>query len=171
MRKKLLLFGLIVGLLIAFTTNFSCKKNDQNYLNTLLTTGHWQFASLVVTQFHGDTTISTDTLFSDCSLAQNFTFNPNGTCTYTDFSCVQQSATGHWSFSKDYLYLMSDMACQDTIPSDTTVNGSYVPFKNAKIVNLGQYSLVLKTGDLQQFYAPNQKRTINVFGFVRVKSQ
>lgn len=164
-------FGLIVAGLIAFTTNFSCKKNDQNYLNTLLTDGHWQFASLVVNKFHGDTSISSDTIFANCSLAQNFTFNANGTCTYTDFSCLQQTATGHWAFSKDYLYLMSDMAAQDTLSSDTTINGSYMPFKNARIVNLGQYSLVLKTGDLQQYYAPNQPRTINVFGFVRVKSQ
>ena len=171
MRKKLLSFGLIFGALIVFTTSFSCKKNNQNYLNTLLTNGHWQFASLVVTQYHGDTTISSDTIFANCSLAQNFTFNPNGTCTYTDFSCVEQTSTGHWAFSKDYLNLMSDMACKDTLATDTTVNGNYVPFKNAKIVNLGQYSMVLKTGDLQQFYAPGQARTINTFGFVRVKSQ
>ncbi|MBS1532199.1 MAG: hypothetical protein JSU01_17990 [Bacteroidetes bacterium] len=167
MKKKLLLFGLISGALFIFTTNFSCKKNNQNYLNTLLTNGRWQFASLVVTKFHGDTTISTDTLYSNCNLTQNFTFNPNGTCNYTNFSCLQQSATGHWLFSKDYLYLMSDMSCQDT----TAQSGTSIPFQNAQIINLGQYSLVLKTGDLEQYYAPNQRRTINVYGFVRVKSQ
>src|ERR1700756_3456384 len=99
MRKKLLLFGSIVAMLVAFTTNFSCKKNSQNYLGTLLTDGHWQFASLVVNKFHGDTSISSDTIFANCSLGQNFTFNSNGTCTYTDFSCLQQTITGHWAFS------------------------------------------------------------------------
>jgi hypothetical protein len=167
MRKKVLLFGLIFGVLIAFTTNFACKKNNQNYLNTLLTDGHWQFASLVVTKFHGDTTISTDTLYGTCNLTQNFTFNTNGTCSYTNFSCIQQSATGHWLLSSNYQFLMSDVSCQDT----TSTTGTSIPFQNAQIINLGQYSLVLKTGDLEQYYAPGQRRTVNVYGFVRVKSQ
>ncbi|HWD88524.1 MAG TPA: hypothetical protein VG367_10385 [Mucilaginibacter sp.] len=171
MGKKFLLFGLIFGALIVFTTNFSCKKNNQNYLSTLLTDGHWQFASLVVTYKHGDTTISTDTVFANCSLTQNFTFNSNGTCTYKDFSCLPQTATGHWAFSSNYLFLMSNINLKDTLSSDNPVNGSSAPFQNAQIVNLGQYSLILRTGDLEQYYAPGQARTINEYGFVRVKSQ
>jgi hypothetical protein len=74
--------------------------------------------------------------------------------------------TGRWAFIGNNLYLSCDMTCKDT-----TAAGSSKPFQNARIQNLGQYSLVLQTGDLQTYYSPTQPRRIVQYGFIRVKTQ
>jgi hypothetical protein len=94
-----------------------------------------------------------------------FKFNADKTCSYTNFSCLTQSATGHWSLSSDKLFLYSD------IKLDTAAAQAGQPFQTARIVNLGQYSLVLQTGSLETYYLPTQERHITQYGFVRVKSQ
>jgi hypothetical protein len=164
MRNKLLLFCISGALIIGFTAN-SCKKNDQNYLQTLLTDGHWQLASLTVTQTRNDTTLLNDTINSLCNLVQSLTFNSNGTCTYTNFDCIPQNVTGNWSLTANQLYLVSDLKFQDT-----TAIVNPVPFTNAQVFNLGQYSLVLNTGDLGTYYPPNKVLTVFTYGFVRVKN-
>lgn len=135
-------------------------------MNTLLADGQWQLASVQVFNYTGAIENSVDTLNTACPNTQTFTFNTNGTCTYTNFDCIQQSAIGHWSLSQDKLYLMSDVKLQDTVASDNSL-----PFHNARIINLGQYSLILQTGYLNTYYPPNQTRVIYEFGFVRVKKQ
>jgi hypothetical protein len=52
-----------------------------------------------------------------------------------------------------------------------STNATVMPFSTARIDNLGQYSLVMETGDLETYYLPNQKRVIARYGFVRVKTQ
>lgn len=163
MRNKLLLLFLSGALFVGFISN-SCKKTA-DYLPTLLTTGKWQLASVQVAHFSGDTLLTTDTLYTACGLDQTFTFNGDGSCTFTNYSCNSQPvSTGHWSFSKDKLSLNCDMACDS---AGTTI----VPFKVAQILNLGQYSLVLRTGSLSTYYPADAKRQITRYGFVRVKTQ
>ncbi len=164
--KKLLLFaGLTVALLIGFLVN-SCKKST-DYLPTLLTNGKWQLASLQVFNYIGPTLERIDTLNTNCNLTQVFQFNTNNTCTYANFDCLSgSSGSGSWSFSKDHLYLNTTMVCKDT-----TAAGSSVPFQSARIINLGQFSLVLQTGYLQTYYSATQVRKITQYGFVKVKTQ
>ena len=164
MRNKLLLFCVFGAIVVGFTAN-SCKKTNQNYLQTLLTDGHWQLASLTVTQTRNDTTLTQDTINSLCNLTQALTFNSGGTCTYTNFDCISQTVTGHWVLSANQLFLLSDLKFQDT-----TAIVNPTPFTNAQILNLGQYSLVLKTGDLGIYYPPNTVLTVFTYGFVRVKN-
>jgi hypothetical protein len=164
MKNKLLLFCVLGAIVVGFTAN-SCKKTNQNYLQTLLTDGHWQLATLTVTQTRNDTTLTQDTINSLCNLVQALTFNGNGTCTYTNFDCMPQAVTGHWSLTTNQLYLQSDLKFQDT-----TAILNPAPFTNAQISNLGQYSLVLHTGDLGIYYPPNTVLTVFTYGFVRVKN-
>jgi hypothetical protein len=165
MRKRVLFFCSSIILFFSLG-NLSCKKNNQDYLNTLLADGQWQLASVLAYNYTGAIQNFVDTLNTSCTNNQTFTFNTDGTCTYTNYDCIPQTATGHWSLSKDKLYLMSDIKLQDTVASDNSL-----PFHNAQIRNLGQYSLVLRTGYLNTYYPPNQQRVIYEFGFVRVKKQ
>jgi hypothetical protein len=152
-------------MLIGLATN-SCKKNQQDYIQTLITQGKWELASVMETHYTGAAADSTDTLNTACDSSQYFTFNTDKTCSYTNFDCLPQSTKGQWSLSADELFLYSNMVCQDT-----TAAKSSKPFQTAKIINLGQYSLVLQTGDLQTYYTPTQVRIIRQYGFVRVKTQ
>lgn len=165
MKFKLLFFILCGFALIGLVTN-SCKKNQQDYIQTLFTQGKWQLSTMTVTHKVGASTVSEDTLNTLCDSTQVYKFNIDNTCTYTNFDCLPQKASGHWSLSKDRLILYSDMVCQDT-----TAATSSKPFQVAKIINLGQYSLVLQTGDLETYYTPTQVRTITQYGFVRQKTK
>lgn len=156
----------MVGFAMTALVINSCKKETQNNIETLFATGQWQLASLQRTHFVGDTLKKTDTLNGDCILDQTFTFNADKTCTYTNYTCMAQpTATGNWALSTDQLFLNSNITCQDTTGGGTTTQ----PFKVARIVNLGQYSLVLETGSLETYYPPNRMRTITRYGFVRQK--
>jgi len=186
MKKRYLLsclFGLAaIGLLIN-----SCKKETQNNIQGLFTNGEWQMASIQVFHYVGAVQIGlTDTLNVNCNETQILKFNADNTCTYTNFDCQPNTiSTGHWSLTPNQLFLNSDMVCQESVATrDSTAAGndttnltsttgivSIKPFSTARIVNLGQYSLVLQTGDLQTFYPPTQKRTVVQYGFVRQKSQ
>lgn len=164
MRTKTLLL-LFTGLTIVILYN-SCKKDTQGSIQTLFTTGTWQLASVQVFHYIGSQQISADTLNTDCDLVQNFTFNKNNTCTYTNFDCVAQPiASGNWGLTENKLFLEANMTCKDT-----TAAGSSKPFANSQIINLGQYSLILQTGDIQPNYSTTKKRTIIRYGFVRQKT-
>ncbi|MFI5160393.1 MAG: hypothetical protein ACHQHN_03910 [Sphingobacteriales bacterium] len=164
MRKKLILAFSVFALLICFIAS-SCKKSSQDYIPTLLTNGQWQLASVIVLHYIGSQ-YTTDTLNTACNLVQTFKFNTDKTCTYTNFDCNKQTASGHWSLSKDELFLATDIKMTDTVASDNSL-----PFKNAQIINLGQYSFIIKTGDLETFYSPTSVRTVYQYGFIRVKTQ
>lgn len=165
MKKKFLLLCLLGFVVIGLVGN-SCKKTSQDYIQTLLTGNQWQLASVQVIHYIGASeNRARDTLNTNCNLTQVFKFNADKTCTYTNFDCITQSVSGHWSLSPDQLFLYADMTCQDT-----TAFKSSKPFQTAKIVNLGQYSLVLQTGNLETYYTPTQVRTITQYGFIRQKT-
>ncbi|MFD2145195.1 hypothetical protein [Mucilaginibacter antarcticus] len=164
--KYKLPFTLIFGLLAINLLVNSCKKEQRNTLPTLLTTGGaWQLASVQYTILVGDTVKLDTALNIDCDTTQIFTFTADNNCTYTNFNCkVQPTARGKWQLSQNRLFLNSTVVCQDT-----TAAGSSTPFSNAQIVNLGEYSLVLRTGDLQNFNNGARRKVIR-YGFVRQKA-
>lgn len=156
-RYLLLLLVLIVGLVVN-----SCKKTGQNAIETLFTGGTWQLASIEITEFTGNTQIRDTTINDTCS--QFFTFKTDNTCTYSNFNCTPQPvATGKWSLTPNKLFLIADMVC------DSTATKTTKPFINAQIVNLGQYSMVLNTGNIEPNYSLTQPRTIVKYGFIRQK--
>ncbi len=160
MKKKYLLLLLIIitGLIIN-----SCKKTGQSPIAALFTGGTWQLASIQITKYVGNTQVSDTTLNDTCS--QYFTFNKDNTCTYTNFNCITQpTAQGTWTLTPNQLFLNADMVCKDT-----SATGSSKPFLNAQIFNLGQYSMVLNTGDIAPNYSLTQPRTIVQYGFIRQK--
>ncbi len=159
-RLVLLLLILITGLVIN-----SCKKNTVSPISSLFT-GKWQLASVIVTYYTGNTMDSTVTLNTSCLLSQVFTFNANNTCTYTNFDCLTQpTASGHWSLTQNQVYLQANVVCKDT-----TAAGSSMPFSNAQIYNLGQFSLVLNTGDIQPNYSLTKHRKVIQYGFINQKA-
>lgn len=171
MKFKIRLLSLLGFVATGLLIN-SCKKSSQDYIETLLTGNQWQLSSATVTTFIGSSEINQVTLDTACNLSQIFKFSLNNTCSYTNFDCLAQTSMGTWSLSQDKLFLTADMLCRDTITraaGDTTVHSK--PFQTARIINLGQYSMVLQTGDLETYYPPTQHRTIYQWGFVRVKSQ
>jgi hypothetical protein len=167
MKKRILYFFLPLLVVISMVTN-SCKKESKTDLvSSLLTHGAWQLASVMVFNYVGAGVLPTDTLNTNCSLKQVFTFNSNNTCNYTNFACISQTKQGNWALSSDDLYLMSNMSCTDTVKgSNGTATLTDMPFNNAQIVNLGQYSLVIQTGDVSTYYTATTKRVIVQYGFV-----
>jgi uncharacterized protein DUF5004 len=163
--KKTCLLLLLSGLIVSMVIN-SCKKDNTSAIQTLFTGGKWQLASVLVTYKTGNQVDSTVTLNTNCDSIQYFTFNKDNTCTYTNFDCLPQSSGGKWSLASNQLFLYSDMVCKDT-----TKTGSSKPFSNAQIYNLGQFSLVLKTGDIQPNYSLTAKLKIIQYGFVRIVRQ
>ena len=163
MKNKLSLFPLLVLLGISLLAN-SCKKDTQGTVESLMARGTWQLASVMVFNYVGSTNTSTDTLNTKCLLDQTFTFNADNTCNYKNFACFNQSVNGSWQLSGDKLTLQSNLACQDTLNKAIITSK---PFANARVINLGQYSMVLETGDLSSFYLATDKRHIKRYGFVR----
>jgi hypothetical protein len=161
MRNKHLLI-LVSVLMIALAVN-SCKKSGQSPIAALFTGGRWQLASVMAFNYTGNTLTSTDTLNNNCTFNQSFTFNTNYTCTYTNFDCILQTpAAANWSLSANQLFLYANVVCKDN-----TAAGSSKPFINAQIINLGQFSLVLETGDIQPNYSLTKPRRIVQYGFIR----
>jgi len=153
----LLLLIIVIGLIAN-----SCKKTGQNAIATLFTGGTWKLASVETKNYIGNQQTSDTTINDTCS--QFFTFRSDNSCTYTNFSCVTQTSSGTWALAKNQLYLYANIPLK--APVDTTVN----PFSNAHIQTLGQYSMVLETGDIAPNYSLTQRRTIIVYGFVRQTS-
>lgn len=165
MKNKLpLLF--ILGLVTINLLSNSCKKENSSNIPHLLTTGVWQLASIQVYNYVGNAqTGDPDTLNTDCDKTQFFTFKTDNTCSYTNFDCLDQTSTGTWTLTENKLYFNSDMVCTDTIAGGGT--GKVTPFKNTQIYNLGNYSMVLQTGDVEPNYSPTKRRQIVRYGFVR----
>ena len=162
------LYFLIFGLIVTSLVVNSCKKDKQTSIPTLFTTGTWELASLQVYHYIGDSQISVDTL--TCNSAQIFSFKLDMTCTYTNFDCNEQVASGTWGLSDTKVYLLSDITLKDTaVVENKPVVNSIQPFSNAHIINIGYFSLVLETGDIQLYYTATQPRTIMRYGFIRQK--
>ena len=159
MKNKYLLL-LIPFIMIAMIIN-SCKKTGQSPIESLFTGGTWQLASIEVMRYTGSVQ-TLDTIIND-TCTENFTFNKNNTCTYTNFDCIPQtSPSASWALINNQLYLQANVVCKDT-----SAAGKSMPFVNAQIINLGQFSLVLATGDLATNYSLTAKRQIIKYGFVR----
>ena len=164
MKNVPLLF--ILCLVVLSVLCNSCKKVNQSSIESLFSKGSWELSTVIVTVSVGTTRESEDTLNTMCDKKQIFAFKDDHTCTYTNFHCkAQPVATGSWSLSQDQLYLKSDIVCQDTFKLGT---GKSKPFENAQIETLGQYAMVLVTGDIQN-YSATQRRTVRRYGFVRQK--
>ena len=90
----------ILLLITAFIIN-SCKKENQTSIKSLFSYGRWELASVMVTKYTGNTIDTTYQLNTNCNLTQTFTFNSNGTCTYTNFDCISQtSAPASWAWAR-----------------------------------------------------------------------
>jgi hypothetical protein len=163
MKNKTLLLFLLGFVSVTLLVN-SCKKDNQGTIESVLTSSGWQLASVTQTTYLGDAIISTETLNTNCSLTQIFAFKTDNSCTYTNFECVQQNASGKWALSPDKLILYVDMMSQDT-----TSAGSSKPFATTRIINLGLYSMVVETGPVSNF-STTVPRKIRRYGFIRQKS-
>lgn len=163
MKNKLPIF-IVLGLVLVNLLSNSCKKETQTTVETLFASGKWQLASVVSTVYLGDAILSTTTLNTTCDSNQVFTFNKNNTCTYTNFQCLDQKSSGTWTLSPDKLILYADMTARDT-----TAAGKSKPFGYARIINLGQYSLVLDIGDIQNYSVTAPRRVVR-YGFVHQKT-
>ena len=161
-NKRLLL--LLTGLVTAFVIN-SCKKDNQSAISALFTGGTWQLASVQTFNYTGNTLTSTLASTDSCITTQFFTFHTDNTCSYTNFDCLSQTSPGaKWSLAPNQLYLMSEVVCKDT-----SAAGTSQPFIYAQIINLGDNSLVLRTGDVQPNYSLTKLRKIVQYGFIRQK--
>jgi hypothetical protein len=163
MKSKYTLIIVLGFAAISLLSN-SCKKDTQSSVESLMSRGTWQLASVMVFNYIGSTNTSTDTLNTTCSLNQTFTFNADNSCNYQDFACISQKVTGQWKLSDDKITLQATLACQDTAAGKSVISK---PFANARIVNLGQYSMVLETGDISSYYLATDKRHVKRYGFVR----
>ena len=140
----------------------SCKRDNVDNISTLLTSGYWQLASVRQVKFLGDTQLSDTT--TTCDSVQTFTFNKDKTCTFVNFGCAANRINGSWSLNSTKLFLMSDLTAPDS------TGKPYQPFGYTRISNLGDYSLVLETGDIQNYYNATDRRTLYRWGFVRIKT-
>ncbi|NCD70723.1 lipocalin family protein [Mucilaginibacter agri] len=160
--KKTLIVLIVAGLTI-LTVN-SCKKDNQDSISNFLTVSPWQLASVQVSTYVGSSLIETDTLNTNCSLKQTFTFSTDKSCSYQNFICRDTTNKGTWALSDDKLTLNAAMVCRDTVTGGRDTTDS--PFRNAQIVSLGGYSLVLQTGDVNSYYTSTQTRVIKRWGFI-----
>lgn len=163
MKNKTLL-RLLLGLMLVTLLVYSCKKDKQGTIESALTSGNWQLASVTQTTYLGNAITSTETLNATCGLAQIFAFKTDNSCTYSNFECIPQDVAGSWSLSPDKLTLYANLTSKDT-----TAAGSSKPFDTTRIVNLGLYSLVVETGPVSNF-STTVPRRIRRYGFVKQKT-
>jgi len=169
MKNKNVIF-LLAGLLLGSMVINSCKKDDKSSINTLLTTGNWQLASVMAFHYLGSTQTAADTLNTSCDTSQVFTFNNNSTCTYTNYHCVPQpTAHGTWIITGDKLFLECLITCKDTLPGGAGITDAKA-FVYTKILSLGPYSMIVQTGDIGGYYTSTTRRTVYQYGFVHVKA-
>jgi hypothetical protein len=152
MKYKVYVLLVFVAAVVVLCSN-SCKKDNSDQLSYFLTNGSWSLASQQVYHFVGDTLKKTDTIALACT--QKLTFSNDNTSQFQNYKCNNSSGTGHWNINQDNLTLQSPII----IGADTL-------FKNAQIVNLGQYSLVLQTGSISPVYTSKTVRLITRYGFI-----
>lgn len=161
MNYKFLILS-VFSAMVLMVLSTSCKKTNTDTPTYFLTSGGaWILASQQVFHYVGDSLASTDTI--NVGLTQQFIFNNDNTCTYSNYHSIAQNAAGSWQFNSDSLTVQAKISCKDS------VNGSVVtdmPFSDAEVDNVGQYSLVLKTGYLGSFYTPKTVRKITRYAFV-----
>jgi hypothetical protein len=162
--KPYRLYFLFAFCLVVFAmlTN-SCKKDNSDNVTYFLTAGTWRLASVTRISYVGDTLKKTDTLNLTCNTKQDFIFKSDNSCSYSNYHCITQTSAGKWSISSDNLSIQTTLTAQDT-SKGTTVNVN--AFGTAQIENLGQYSLVLRTGYTSVYYTSKTARVIYRYGFI-----
>ncbi|MGI4752068.1 MAG: hypothetical protein ACRYFB_15650 [Janthinobacterium lividum] len=155
MTKKLY-FLILPALLICFAIN-SCKKNDQASLSDFLTQKPWKLALKQRLAYVNSALVKTDTLENACKLSQTLTFNSNHNYTYQNYSCASGNINAAWSFTSDYLYL--------NLNSIISINSAKVQ-NVARVINLGQYSLVFDAGDINTIHKTTDSVIVFRYGFI-----
>ena len=166
-NNKIIVF--LSALLVISAVINSCKKdNPQTSIASLFTYGRWELASVERQDLLGSSFLL-DTIYTTCDTTQFFIFPTNSTCTFSNYHCIDQQGTGTWSLTSNGLYLQSDIALKDTLPGNSCCTIKH-PFGYAQILNIGLYSMALKTGDIAAYYTSTTKRTIYTYNFVRVST-
>jgi len=157
---------LVLALMLSGWLISSCNKGNEDFtVSNFLTDreGKWLLASIRSETFHGDTSKRRDTLNKNCGLDQSFTFRTDGSCTYKNFNCIEQTNDGKWELNTaDSVIFRSNMVSKDS-------TGSIVPFAKAQVLNLGQNSLVLQVVKTDTLFSKPlvvlRRRVIN-YGFI-----
>lgn len=130
---------LLLILLACFAAN-SCKKdNTITSITNFLTQRPWKLALVQRFAYVNSVLVKTDTLQPKCALNQTLTFNPDNKYTYVNYACTTGTVNAPWSFTADNLYLNLNSVI--SLNTKKTQNVT-------RIINLGQYSLVFDTGDV-----------------------
>lgn len=153
-RKPKLL--LLLVLLCAFAVN-SCKKDNQTSLTTFLTRQPWKLALKQRFAYVNSVLVKTDTVQSSCSLTQTLNFKTDNSYTYQNYACANNTISAKWSFTADYLYLnLNSVIAVNTTKAQNV----------ARIINLGQYSLVFDAGDINTVHLPTDSVIVFRYGFI-----
>lgn len=156
MMKKLYFLFLLAMLFTCLTIN-SCKKSDQTSITDFLTQRPWKLALKQRLAYVNNSLVKTDTLESTCKLSQTLTFNTNKNYTYQNFACTNGTVSAPWSITPDYLYL--------NLNSVISINSAKAQ-NVARIINLGQYSLVFDAGDINIIHKPTDSVIVFRYGFI-----
>ena len=139
MTTKSKLLFLFIILLVGVAIN-SCKKdNVQTSLANFLTERPWKLALLQRFAYVNSALVRTDTLQTSCALTQTLTFSPANMYSYQNYACATGTINAPWSFTADNQYL--------NLNSVISVNSAGKQ-NVARVINLGQYSLVFDAGDI-----------------------
>lgn len=165
MTKKLN-FLLLFFLLISCLTINACKKEDQSSLSLFLTQKPWKLALQQRFAYVNSILVKTDTLQTKCALTQTLIFKINNSYTYQNYTCdPNNKIDARWSFTSDQLYLNLNSVI--SVSAIKTAN-NLAPQNVARIINLGQYSLVFDAGDVNVI--PKNRLTDSViiyrYGFI-----
>jgi hypothetical protein len=145
---------------------YSCKKDEQSSVSSFLTQSTWNLALTQRFKYFNQSLVKTDTVNAGCPLDQKLTFNKDNTFTFTNYNCKTGNLNGKWNFSPDMLYLNTDQV----ITKNT--KGKANP---ARIINLGQYSLIFDAGDITIYgdtsttVKKTDTATIYRYGFIHSK--
>ncbi len=131
-------------------------------LTDFLTRQPWKLALKQRLTYVNNALVKTDTLENNCKLSQTVNFNKNGNYTYQNYNCANGNVSAAWSFTPDYLYLNlnSDISVTKATPTAPSKQNA------ARIINLGQYSLVFDAGDVNIARKAPDSVIIFRYGFI-----
>ncbi len=157
MIKGVKLLFLLISLIIYCGIN-SCKKSSQSSISSFLTQRLWNLALLQRYKYVNESLVKTDTINTVCALNQTLLFKADNTYNFGNYNCKAGALNGNWSFTPDMLYLnLNSVISQTSKDSKPNV---------ARIINLGQYSLVFDAGDVNIPHAKTDTVVIYRYGFI-----
>lgn len=153
---------LFIICLLAISAFINACQKDKNAIDFFLSNGSWQLANLQEFTYIGSSLQKTDTLNKKCPISQVITFSSDRKTSYNgNFQCINQTGSGQWTLiQRDTIRLQSDLALKDSTGKQVQ------PFADSQVINLGQYSLVIETGDISPVYTQKQLRKILRYSFV-----